>query len=398
MGLGFEVRTALAWASGIPFPQSSPKRILTSKRKLPGDSGCSSPVVWGDKVFLLSADSSDATRFVVCVNANNGQIAWQKKYMSTPHHLHTRSSYASCTPAVDEDHVYVAWSTPEQTLLKAFTHGGAEMWSKDLGTWQSQHGFGTSPILYKGMVILHNSQQADKLPKGAKPGESFMMAFDCKTGDEKWRSKLVSKNVCYCVPCIHEGPDGDELICNSTGDGIFSLNPMTGKRNWAVNDGLFAMRTVGSPIVAGGHVFGSTGSGGYSSNYIVAVKPGPDAKLAYKIKNGSTFKAPYVPCMIADGDLVFCIYDRGFASCIDATTGEIHWTKRTGADFSGSPVRIGDRIFCIAEDGTVYVFAAGKEFKVLGKSQLGEDSRSTPAVANGKMYLRTNSHLISVGG
>lgn len=384
--------------TGDAIPSEFTEADFRFKTELPGDSGCSSPVVWANRVFLMSADSKDATRYVVCVNADSGKIEWQKKFTSTPHHLHTRSSYASCTPAVDESHVYVAWSTPEQTLLKAFAHDGTEAWTKDLGSWQSQHGFGTSPVVYDGMVILHNSQQGEKLGPGEEPGESFMMAFDAKTGEEQWRTKLVSKNVCYSVPCIYEGPDGDELICSSTGDGIFSLNPKTGERNWAVNDGLFSMRTVSSPIVAGGHVFGSTGSGRYSSNYIVAVKPGPDAKLGYKITNGSNFKAPYVPSMIADGDLVFTLYDRGFASCIDATSGDVVWTKRTGADFSGSPVRIGDRIFCISEDGVVWVFAAGKEFKVLGKSELGEDSRSTPAIANGRLYLRTSGHLISVGG
>lgn len=384
--------------SGDSIPTKFTEADFNFKTKLPGDSGCSSPVVWGDKVFLLSADSDTATRYVVCIHATSGDIIWQKKFESTPHHLHTRSSYASCTPAADENHVYVAWSTPEETLLKAFDHSGNEAWSRDLGTWQSQHGFGTSPIIYKDLVILHNSQQADKLKPGETPGKSFMMAFERKTGDEKWRTELVSKNVCYSVPFIHEGQNGDELVCSSTGNGIFSLNPLTGKKNWAVNDGLFTMRTVGSPIEAGGHIFGSTGSGGYSGNYIVAVKPGSDAALAFSIKNGSNFKAPYVPCLIADGNLVFCMYDRGFASCIDAETGDIHWIQRTGAALSGSPVRVGDRIFCVDEDGVVLVFAASKEYRLLGKSELGEESRSTPAVANGRLYLRTYSHLISVGG
>lgn len=368
------------------------------RTELPGDSGCSSPVIWGGKAFLMSADSSDATRFVICVDADSGDLLWSKSFASTAHHLHSRSTYASCTPAVDEQHVYVAWSTPEQTLLKAFTHDGEQAWSKDLGTWQSQHGFGTSPIVYNGMVILHNSQQADKLGPGETPGSSYMMAFDAKTGQEKWRTELVSRNVCYSVPFIYEGTDGDELVCSSTGNGIFSLDPVTGRKNWSVDDGLFSMRTVGSPIAAGGHIFGSTGSGRYSSNYIVAVKPGADANLAYTISNGSNFKAPYVPCLLADGDLVFCLYDKGFASCIDAKSGEIHWTKRTGAALSGSPVRVDDRIFCIDEAGTLWCWAASTEYRLLGKSDLLEASRATPAIANGRMYLRTDTHLICVGG
>lgn len=383
---------------GDSIPTVFTEKDFNFKTKLPGDSGCSSPVVWGDKVFLLSADASDATRYVVCANATSGKIEWQKKFASETHHLHTRSSYASCTPAVDDERVYVAWSTPKQTLFKAFNHDGSEAWSLDLGIWVSQHGYGTSPIIYKDMVILHNSQQANQLKPDQEPGDSFMFAFDRKTGEEKWKTKLKSTNVCYSVPFVFEGANGDELVCNSTGDGIFSLDPLTGKKNWSVNDGLFSMRTVGSPIAAGGHIFGSTGSGRYSSNYIVAVKPGNDAKLAYKISNGSNFKAPYVPCLISDGDLVFAMYDRGFASCIDASTGEIHWTERTGAALSSSPVRIGDRIFCVDESGVVWVFAASTTYKLLGKSELSEESMATPAVANGRLYMRTNTHLISVGG
>lgn len=384
--------------TGDSIPTTFTEKDFNFKTKLPGDSGCSSPVVWDDKIFVLSANSDTATRHVVCIHSESGDILWQKKFESEPHHLHTRSSYASCTPAVDEERVYVAWSTPNETLFKAFNHDGSEAWSIDLGTWQSQHGFGTSPVVYKDLVFMHNSQQANQLKPGEKPGKSFMMAFDRRSGDEKWRSELTSMNVCYSVPFIHEGENGDELICSSTGNGIFSLDPMTGKRNWDVNDGLFSMRTVGSPIAAGGHIFGSTGSGRYSSNYIVAVKPGPNPKLAYKIENGSNFKAPYVPCLISDGDLVFCMYDKGFASCIDATTGKIHWTERTNAALSGSPVRVGDRIFCVDEKGTVWVFAASTDYKLLGKSELGAESRSTPAVANGRLYLRTYTHLVSVGG
>lgn len=368
--------------------------------ELPGGTGCSSPVVWGKKLFVLSANADDATRYVLCFDAITGEKLWQKDFSSEPHKLHTRSSYASCTPTVDEERVYVAWSTPKQTTFKAFTHEGEEAWSVDLGTWQSQHGFGASPIIYRDLVILHNSQQANQLKEGEQPGESFMMAFDRKTGEEKWRTKLVSTNVCYSVPFIYEPQDGgaDQLICTSTGNGLFSLDPLTGKENWAVNDGLFKMRTVASPIEVGGLIFGSNGSGGYSSNYIVAVKPGPDAAVAYKLANSSSFKAPYVPGLIASGDLVFCLYDRGFASSINAKTGEVLWVERTGGEFSGSPVMVDDRIYAVDEKGVVWVFAMGDKYQVLGKSDLGEESRATPAVANGRLYVRTNSRLISVGG
>ncbi|MAR13129.1 MAG: hypothetical protein CL681_24570 [Blastopirellula sp.] len=366
------------------------------KTKLPGI-GHSSPVIWGERVFVLSADPENATRYCLALDAKTGAIVWQREFKSTVHHLHARSSFASSTPACDADHVYFAWSTPDATWLKAFDHQGKEVWSKDLGRWVSQHGFGTSPIVYQGLVILHNSQQANQLKEGQKPGESFMVACRRKTGEEVWRTPLKSMNVCYSVPFIFRNTAGqDELICTSTGNGFFSLDPLTGKQNWAVAD-VFKMRTVASPILAGGLIFGSTGSGAYSGNYIAALKPGPDAEVVYEIKNSGKFKAPYVPTYVAHGDKVFFIYDRGFSACVDAPTGKIHYSERTGANFSGSPIRVADKIYAIDEDGVVWVWAASAEYKELAKNPLGEPSRSTPAVADGKLYLRTESHLISVG-
>ena len=368
------------------------------KAELPGI-GHSCPVVWGEKLFLLSADPTDATRYVLCVNSRTGIIEWQKTFPSETHQLHARSSYASCTPTVDKDRVYVAWSEPQQITFKAFTHEGQEVWSKDLGRWQSQHGWGASPIRYKDLVIIHNSQQANGLKEGEEPGDSFMMAFHAATGEEVWQTPLVSVNVCYSVPFIYSPPNGgpDELVCVSTGNGMFSLNPLTGKQNWGLNDGLFKMRTVASPITAAGLIFGSTGSGAYSGNYIVAVKPGKNPELAYEIKNSGKFKAPYVPCYLAYGDLIFMIYDRGFISCLDAVTGEIHFTERTQANFSASPVLIDDKIYAVDEEGVVWVWAADKKYKLLAKNELGEASRSTPAVSGGHLFIRTYSHLISIG-
>ena len=361
--------------------------------------GHSSPVVWGQKLFVLSADPEDATRFVLAYDTDTGKKLWQRDYNSDVHHLHTRSSFASSTPAVDDEFVYYAWSTPDATTLKAFTHAGEEIWSKDLGRWVSQHGFGTSPIIYKDMVILHNSQQASQLEADEEPGESFMMAFARDTGEEIWRTPLVSKNVCYSVPFIYE-PAGrrPELVCTSTGNGVFSLDPETGKVNWSFDDA-FVMRTVGSPILAGGHIFGSTGSGRYSGNYVIAVKPGKSASLGFKLQNSGSFKAPYVPSLIARDNHVYMLYDRGFASCVNAETGDVLWSERTRAAYSGSPVMVDGKIYCVDEDGVVWVIAAEpNEYRLLAKNTLGEASRSTPAVANGRMYLRTESHLFSIGG
>ena len=378
------------------IPAQWTEKDIVWKAEIPG-MGHSSPVLWGDKVFLLSAKREDATRYCVCYNAKDGKQLWQVDHPSKTHKLHQFSSFGSSTPAVDAQRVYFAWSTPEETTLLALDHDGKQIWRKNLGRWVSQHGFGTSPIVYKDMVILNNAQDDEAPESGERPGQSFMMAFDSKTGQERWRTPLKAKFCSYSVPMIRELPGGKaEVVCTNTNNGIYGIDVETGEMTWSVPDCL-PMRTVSSPVLAGGLIFGSCGSGKYAENVVAAVRPGEKAALAYELKNSDKIKAPYVTSLVKRDDLLFLIYDQGFAACVDAPTGKIHWFNRTGSKFMGSPIRVDDKIYCTDEDGVVWVFAAEKEYKVLGQNPLGEPSRSTPAVAGGKMFLRTFSHLICVG-
>jgi len=115
------------------------------KTKLPGK-GHSSPVIWGDRLFVLSADATSARRYVLCLDTVTGKILWRKEYESTTHPLSSLNSYASSTPTVDEHHVYVAWATMDHLILRALSHDGDEVWQRDLGPYVSEHGFGNSPI------------------------------------------------------------------------------------------------------------------------------------------------------------------------------------------------------------------------------------------------------------
>ena len=357
--------------------------------QLPGI-GHSSPVVWGDRIFVQSADPDSGLQYVLCLAADRGETIWKREFSSSTYHIHTRNSFASASPAVDAKHVYVTWATPEQLSLIALHHDGDIAWTRDdLGPFTSQHGFGSSPMLVGDLVVLCNQQQARR---SGSAETSSILAFDRHTGQPRWKTPRISSKASYSVPCLYETPDGrQELITCSTAHGIFSLDPDTGKENWSTD--VFSMRTVSSPVVVGNLVFGSTGSGA-GGNYVVAVQLDGNHDIAYKVDR----QAPYVPTVVQAGDLVFLWSDKGVVACLEAATGEPFWTKRVGGNYSGSPVRVGDRVYCISEDGDVVVIAASKKYELIGKTSLGEPSRSTPAVADGRMYLRTYSQLFSVGG
>ncbi len=376
----------------LDFPNQLAESDFRWKTRLPGE-GHSSPVVWGNRVFLLSADRDTAMRFVVALDTASGKIVWQREFAAGTSHLHTKSSYASCTPAVDARHVYVSWADDKQTRLLALSHQGETVWEADLGPWVSQHGFGTSPMLYGDMVIVSLMQLGNSGKADRPHGNSRLVALDSSTGQLRWETPRESDVAAYGVPCLYTAADGQELlICSSSAHGIAAHDPATGQQVWAHQ--VFNMRTVSSPVLAGPYILGSSGSGG-GGNTVSALDPnGGQPKLAWRMER----QASYVPCPVTCEDKVFIWYDKGIVSCLDIASGQVLGQKRIGGNFFGSPIRVGDRLLAISEEGDLVVVSADVELNVLGRSPLGEGSQSTPAVAGGILYLRTYSHLIAVGG
>lgn len=354
--------------------------------KLPG-AGHSQPVIWGERIFLTSGAHRGARRLVLCLKEADGGIAWQREYAMGEHKKHDFNSYASSTPAVDGERIYISFAEPEKLALKALGHQGEEKWSRDLGPFHSQHGSGSSPVLFEDKVILAGDQDAD----------SFLIALDRATGAIRWKTERRSKITAYGTPCLFVAPGAPaELIVSSQAHGLSSLDPSTGSLNWEAP--LFDMRTVSSPVLAGSLVLATCGSGG-GGNYLVAVRGGGKgdvsaSHLAYKL----TRAIPYVPTPLIKGDRLFLWSDKGVVSCLKAASGETVWQNRIGGNYFGSPVCIGDRLYGVSVDGEVVVVAAADDFKVLGRTHLGEGSHSTPAVAGGRLYLRTHTQLFSIGG
>lgn len=344
--------------------------------------GHSSPVLWGQRVFLTGAQEQGQKRLAFCLDALSGKLLWQKEFAGATYPIHRQNSFASSTPAVDAERVYLAVVSPEQYSVVALSHDGHQQWKADLGPFESQHGFGTSPIVYGELVVINNDQD----------GASSLVALERKTGRVRWKAPRRTVVAAYSTPCVFRPASGPEqLIFNSQAHGISSVNPQDGSTNWEIE--LFDKRSVSSPLVAGGLVFGSCGSGA-GGNYLVAVRPGSKPEVVYKFDKA----APYVPTAVAKGDLLFLWSDNGIVSCLQLADGKLVWQKRVGGTFSGSPVRAGDKLIGVSYDGEAIVLAAAREYQELGRYKLGDVCRSTPALALGRIYLRSESQLVCVGG
>jgi outer membrane protein assembly factor BamB len=359
------------------------------KIALPGV-GHSSPVLWGDKVFVTSADEKRMLFIALCVKAADGSEVWRKEFPFTPHRKHANNTFATSTPTVDAERVYICRTEPAHNFLFALDHRGELIWEKDLGPFQTQHAGGASPILHNGMVILANEQD----------GDSSLVAVDARTGEPRWKTprQTAPSSAAYSTPCVYQPKAGNAaLIFNSEVHGISAIAADTGKVLWEFGEA-FDKRSVSSPVIAGDLIIGSCGSGG-GGNFVVAVRPGDTAggkkpERAYEIRRS----APYVPTSVCVGDRLFLWSDGGVVSCVNPSSGEVKWQERVGGNFFSSPVWVDGRLFCVSRTGEVAVISASDKFEVLARNPLGELTHSTPAIAGGRMYIHTSQHLISVGG
>ena len=354
--------------------------------RLPG-TGHGSPVVWQGRVFLTCTQQRTATRMVLCLAASDGRELWRKEFRGRPHKQHKDNSYASSTPAVDAENVCVTWATPKQVTLLALDHDGEQKWRRDLGPLDSMHGSGNSPIIYKDLVVLPNDQQ----------GKAFLIAVDRRTGKTRWQVPRRSALTPASTPCVFRLADGrDTLVFTTTAHGISGVDPATGRTVWEIPD-VFLDRCVGSPICAGRLVIASFGFGRKGTR-LVAVRPDEcDAKGRPRIAWDLKRSVPLVPTSLVKDGRAFLWSDDGTISCMDAPTGKLIWRHRVKGEFYSSPICVAGRLYCITKKGEVVVIAAAGEFKLLGRTPLGEPTYATPAVADGTMYLRTRTRLMALG-
>ncbi len=371
---------------GIPWKDQS-----ISKVDLPGI-GNGSPVLWqdsanGSRAYVLSASATDATRHVIAIDLANNKVLWTTSCPSAKHRLHQFTTYASSTPAVDQNGIYVAWGEPEHVYVKHLGHDGQERWTRDFGRYVSQHGFATSPMLLDGKLYLLDSQDAEELEAGVAPGEDRMLALDAKTGQTLWERKLPTKRVCYGLPSVRTLADGSkELVCATTAMGIFGMDPSTGEIRW--NHDCFKQRVCSSTLLVGPLAIATHGSGGGRDNMLVAYDM--DAKKErFRIQRA----APYVPTAVAKGDLLFLWSDAGIVSCVRLDDGQVLWSERIGGNFFSSPILVGNRLLNVSDTGNVTILAAGDKFEKIASISTDETVRSTLVASQDMLLLRTYEQL-----
>jgi outer membrane protein assembly factor BamB len=367
------------------YPASWTENQYAWKTMLPGR-GHSSPCVWDDHVFLTAAEDEGRTRIVLDISASTGKIRWERRLESDTYSINQRNSYASATAATDGQRVYVSFGNENEYILLAYDFEGKQLWRYELGAFISQHGTAISPIVFEDLVILGNDQDA----------KSFIVAVDSRTGEQRWKvdrnQKALQQAAAYATPIVIPGDDGKpQLIFTSQADGFTSYDPLTGAVNWQAD--LFPARTCGSPVFGNGLLFATCGGGG-NGRLLLAVRPYGRGDLGEScIEWQRSKELPYVPTPVLYGDHLYLWGDKGVVNCVEAKSGKNIWTKRLEGLYSGSPICVDGKLYCSTEEGEIVVVAASPEFKELGRTPLGEGSHATPAVANGRMFIRGFDHL-----
>lgn len=407
--------------SGIANDKNVPvefgeSKNLRWKSPVPG-TGNSSPIVWGDRVFLQSASTDGASRTLYCYDARSGKQIWNRSikavkpdksiYSSRPD-----SSYANASAATDGQGVYIPFWDGKDILMTAYDFKGDQLWQRNLGEFVSQHGPGASPIVYKDLVIFSLDKDATREvadPLGKKdakgkivtkkvpvPHPSTLYALDKKTGKSVWEAPREAVRACYSMPFILERAGGEpELMVTST-SAVTSYEPMTGKTNWYWNWSFpkDPLRTIAASTFVNDMLLSCSGDGS-GPRFMAAVSlknKGKDTKAEQLWINDKQF--PYVSSPLVRGDHVYFVNDAGVAGCFDPKTGKEIWFERLpGAKIYASPVMIDGKVYAATETGDIHVFEASPTYQHLATNSLGDAIRATPAVANGALFIRTKSSL-----
>lgn len=357
------------------------------KTDLPG-TGVSSPVVWGDRVILTAELPEGGQRAVLCYSLATGKEIWRMADKFQPHGKHKFNSFASSTPVVDKDRIYLAWSSGGSMRALALTHEGKRIWEKEIGPYSETHGSGASPVLAGGVLIVSSDCEG---------GSGGITALKPENGDIAWNVPRSSARTPFSTPlAFEESPGQWRIVISSNPKALTCIDPKDGKVLWELDNPSPGNRAVGSAAICDGVIFAAVGQGGTGRTSIAAKVANGKAEKVWEAKKAM----PYVPTPLSlNGHFLF-LGDGGILSSVRASDGQTLWSERLFQDQAySSPVCSGDKIFCISRNGTVAtVQANAKEFKLLGTTKLDDPCDSTPAIAGGKLIIRTAHKLLCVPG
>jgi outer membrane protein assembly factor BamB len=389
----------------------APDKNIAWKAELPG-TGMSSPIVWGDRIYLTSVIEGDVVpgqravkhRFgqeqdwvhpdsvaadrkhtfkVVALDAKSGRILWDRTaYEGTVFDArHRRSSFAGPTPVTDGAMVY-AYFGPEG--LYAYDASGNLAWKAVTPFPTLGLGTGTSPVLYENLVIIQRDED--------NGDQSALVAYDKKTGKEVWNTKR-SVEITWSTPVLVQSGGRTELVTNGN-ELIIAYDPATGKELWRTTG--VQSNAIHTPLVGHGLVIVTAG---YPVKKVIALRPGtvPEGqRVAWEYSRGTG----YVLSNILYGDYLYLFTDNGIVTCLDPKTGAVKYEGGripVPARFMGSPVAFGGFVAMTSEEGDTFMLKAGATHEIVRTNSVDEPVYSSPAIANGRIYIRSDKHLFAIG-
>ncbi len=368
--------------TNLPVEWDSTTNVLW-KSRVPG-TGYSSPVIWEDRLFITTAVPETQEKMLLCYDCKSGRLLWQKTVLrSTFESKHNDNSYASGTPATDGKLIYTSFLDGEDAVVAAYDFTGEQVWLQRPGKFSSPHGYSCSPVLFEDKVIIN----ANSLEN------SFMAALRKTDGQIIWKIPHKNPAHSFSTPIIREMAGKTQLIFLGNQE-VASYNPDDGSKYWFVKGP--SEDFTASPVY-----HEETGlvliSSAWPQRYLLAIKPdgtGDVTKthVAWQTREG----AYYVPSPVCAGDYLFTTMTNGSVHCIEIATGKILWVKNLGRQYA-SAVLANGLVYMPNDEGVITVIKPGPAFEVVARNPIGERMNASPAISNGKIYLRSYKHLFCIG-
>lgn len=374
-------------SSGLPLTWSETENVRW-KVAVPGQ-GWSSPVVWGDQVWLTTANEQGTQRWAVCFHINTGQILHRIELFPTPSAApqHDLNSHASPSPVIEQGRVYVHFGTYGTACLD--TQTGRVVWMRTDLNLEHQVGPGSSPILWEDSLIVHCDGT----------DVQYVVALDKHTGKTRWKTPR-STDLGGLVNSMHKASStpvpvniaGRTQLLSIGAHAVMGYDPQTGRELWKLR--FKGYSNVARPVSDGEIAIISTG---YDLPQLLAIRMGGEGDVTDSHTRWTyRGRVPAKPSPLLVHGRVYLMHDTGIATCLDATTGEEIWKERIGGEYSASPIYAEGRIYFFSQEGRATVVSAEDDFKVLAENTLTEGFMACPAVAGRAFLLRTKTHLYRI--